>query len=67
MANQEPITLTKADKPVVCPICTHDRFRSREALLNTRGMSFFNLDWANKEATVYVCDRCGYCLWFLES
>jgi len=29
-------------------------------------MTFFNLDWANEEAGVYVCDQCGYCLWFLE-
>ncbi len=66
MKNKEPNILKKVGKTVTCPICGHDRFRSRGALLNTRGMTFFNLDWANKKAAIYVCDQCGYCLWFLE-
>jgi len=35
-------------------------------LLNTRGISFLGLDWANKVADNYVCDRCGYVHWFLQ-
>lgn len=66
MESKAPNTLTKAGKTVTCPICGYDRFHTREALLNTRGLTFFNLDWANKKAAVYVCDQCGHCLWFLE-
>jgi len=48
-----------------CPICQHDKFWSRESLLNTRAASFFDFDWANKAATNHVCDQCGHILWFL--
>ena len=30
-------------------------------------MSFFNLDWLNESADVYVCDRCGFLHWFLAA
>lgn len=35
--------------------------------MNTKGMTFFKLDWANKEAENYICDSCGYVYWFLPS
>lgn len=50
-----------------CVICKGTKFWTRETLMNTKGMSFFNLDWANKNATNYVCHHCGYVHWFLES
>lgn len=49
-----------------CPICKHTQFWSRETLMNTTGMSFFNLDWANRSAKNYVCNNCGYVYWFLQ-
>jgi predicted nucleic-acid-binding Zn-ribbon protein len=49
-----------------CLMCEHDQFWVRKTLMNTVGFSFFNLDWANKSATNYVCDKCGYVHWFLE-
>jgi uncharacterized protein YbaR (Trm112 family) len=58
--------VTKAGHRLVCPVCTHHLFWSRETLMNTRGASFFNLDWANKEATNYICGSCGYVYWFLD-
>ena len=62
----QPTELRKSGKIVSCPICGCAQFQSRNALLNTRGMTFLNLDWANHKAKVYVCDRCGHLLWFLE-
>jgi len=53
-------------KKLVCPICEEKKFWTRETLMNTAGMSFFNLDWANKRAINYVCDNCGYVYWFLN-
>jgi len=29
-------------------------------------MTFFGLDWANKEATNYICENCGYVMWFMD-
>jgi hypothetical protein len=44
---------------VTCPHCGGDRFEAREILLNTRGLTFFKLDWMNRSATALVCGRCG--------
>ncbi len=53
-------------KKLICPICGGDQFHEREALLNTRGMTFFKLDFMNKSATTVICAACGHILWFLE-
>ncbi len=49
-----------------CPICNNTRFWTRKSLLNTKGMTFLELDWANKQADNYICDSCGYVMWFLQ-
>lgn len=51
---------------LTCPICGRDRFWKRQTLLNTAGMTFLGIEWANKQAVNFVCDRCGYILWFLR-
>ncbi len=51
----------------VCPICSHKKFRERRTLMNTPGMTFFGLEWANKEADNFICEKCGYVLWFLNN
>jgi hypothetical protein len=38
---------------------------SRTAQLNTAGLSFFNLDWANRSAATLTCAMCGRIEWFL--
>ena len=35
--------------------CGHDRFDSRSAVVNTRGLTFFGLDWLDTGATVLAC------------
>jgi len=52
------------ERVLTCPVCGGDQFWQRETQLNTVGMSFMNLDWANKSALNYVCDDCGYMFWF---
>ena len=49
---------------LVCPVCGNDHFWSRETQLNTAGMTFLGLDWANVSAKNYVCSECGYMFWF---
>jgi hypothetical protein len=49
-----------------CTICKGKLFWTRQTLMNTVGMSFLNLDWANKNATNYICNNCGYVHWFLH-
>jgi hypothetical protein len=48
-----------------CPICQHDHFTMRRSLLNTRGLTLLDLDWANRRATNFVCAQCGHILWFI--
>ena len=48
-----------------CSICGHNEFWTRNTLMNTPGLTFFGLEWANKTAVNYVCNSCGYVLWFL--
>lgn len=54
-------------KSLSCVVCGHERFWERRTLMNTKGASFLGFDWANTEATNYVCDNCGYVHWFLAT
>lgn len=56
---------TVAAKAVTCGHCGHDRFVEGRAQLNTAGMSFLNLDWANRSAATLTCTNCGRIEWFL--
>lgn len=56
----------KRGQKLECIICKGTKFWTRETLMNTKGMSFLNLDWANKTATNYICNQCGYVHWFME-
>lgn len=57
---------TVADIPVTCAHCKHDHFVEGRAQLNTAGMTFFNLDWANRSAATLTCTACGRMEWFLS-
>lgn len=52
------------DIKVICIHCKHDKFEFGKALLNTRGMTFFDIEWLNEGATTLMCKRCGYIHWF---
>ena len=60
----EPQTYTVSDRPLKCPHCGGDHFHHRRILLNTRAMTFLDLDWLNAAADVYVCAQCGHLTWF---
>lgn len=50
-----------------CPVCQNSEFWTRKTLMNTPGLTFLNLEWANKLSTNYVCSNCGHVLWFLTN
>lgn len=54
-----------AGHPLVCSHCGGERFFRSEAQLNTAGMTFLNLDWANRTATIFECTACGRVEWFV--
>jgi len=63
-AKHEATTHEVQGHPLKCPICGYDRFWTRRTLMNTPGMTFLGVEWANKQAENYVCNRCGHILWF---
>jgi len=65
MSEHVPTQYDIAGKKLVCPVCDHDHFTIRHALLNTRATSFFGFDFLNKKAKNYVCLNCGHIMWFL--
>ena len=54
-------------KKIICPVCDNDLFENRDVLLNTPGMTFLGLDWANKTAIALICTKCGKIEWYLQS
>ncbi len=56
----------RAGKPVACSHCGGTGFEKSSALLNSRGLTFLDLDWANAEADLFICKRCGHIEWFAQ-
>ncbi len=61
-----PGAYSSAGKRISCPHCGMDRFAEGSAQLNTAGMTFLHLDWANKSATTLACTSCGRIQWFMQ-
>lgn len=34
--------------------------------MNTRGLTFLEMEWLNEEASVLICDNCTRIEWFAE-
>jgi hypothetical protein len=56
-----------SDRLVKCDICQGTKFWLSKAQLNTRAMTFFNLDWLNASSLILICSNCGAIQWFLKS
>ncbi|MGA8264004.1 MAG: hypothetical protein WB779_06140 [Ignavibacteriaceae bacterium] len=65
--NDVPAKYSVAGKAVICQHCANDRFTTRQAQLNTKGLTFLDLDWANPAADVLICANCGFLHWFFKS
>ena len=48
------------ERQLFCLVCEGASFGYREVLMNTSGMTFLDLDWANKNAHGIICRSCGY-------
>ena len=56
-----------AGRQVTCSHCGCTEFEQSHAQLNTAGLTFLDLDWANRSATIYICKNCGHIEWFLQA
>lgn len=62
---KEPQTIAVKGRELRCPVCNNAYFWTRQAQLNTAVATFFNLDWANKSASCFICSDCTHISWFL--
>jgi hypothetical protein len=66
--SNEAVSYTMSNKKIICSHCNNETFfQLPNILLNTPGITFFGLDWANKTASVLVCSNCSKLEWFLNS
>lgn len=61
----EPQTVAIKGHELKCQVCGNVNFWTKRVLLNTRLATFFDLDWANRSATCFVCSDCTHISWFL--
>ena len=57
---RKPVTATVGDHSVRCLVCGGEDFWNREIQLNTSGLEFLGMEWANASATGLICVECGY-------
>ena len=60
----EPERVEINGRALRCQHCGGETFFAREILMNTRGLTFLNLDWLNQSAATYECSGCGFIAWF---
>lgn len=51
---------------LACLVCGGRAFSHREIKLNTTGMTFMDLDWANRSGDGAICRACGFVHTFLD-
>jgi hypothetical protein len=54
MSESQRVSLPHGDS-LRCDTCRNDVFEEHRWKLQTTGMTFFDLDWANRDATCFVC------------
>jgi hypothetical protein len=54
------VTVGPQRAPLHRLVCRGQLFTDREIKLNTSGMEFLGLEWANRSGTALICDRCGF-------
>lgn len=64
---KKPLTPVRGGVELECKHCGSRRFAHRKGQLNTAVLSFFDLDWLNPSADVYVCKDCGFLHWFFAT
>lgn len=65
MGSDEGRRFWVGDHAVACGFCEHDLFHDREIQLNTAGLTFMGLDWANRSSVGLICTQCGYIMEFV--
>ena len=64
LAGDRPGKYAAGGRTIECEHCEQNRFIRGSAQLNTAGMSFLGLDWANQSAATLMCNNCGRIHWY---
>lgn len=51
---------------ISCSRCHGVTFFKKKIMMNTRGLTFLEMEWLNEEASVLICDNCTRIEWFAE-
>jgi hypothetical protein len=62
--NEPQVVPLPNGRNLVCDTCQNDRFEQYQWKLQTTGMTLMGLDWANRDATCFVCYACRRIHWF---
>jgi hypothetical protein len=54
------VTVGPERAPLYCLVCRGQLFSDREIKLNTSGMEFLGMEWANRSGTAIICDTCSF-------
>jgi len=49
-----------------CLACGGTKFSTRNVLLSTTGLTFIGMDWMNPSAAAYICEKCGYIMFYSQ-
>lgn len=60
MSKLSLVTVGPEQDPMLCLMCEASLFADQEIKLNTTGMEFLNLGWANSSGTALICADCGF-------
>ena len=64
MGKHPPRLVRIGDFPLACQFCSYQLFYDREVMLNTSGLTMFDLDWLNRSAVGLICAQCGHVMLF---
>lgn len=62
----EPLAADEPRLVLRCVVCGSGKMRSTTKLMNSRAMTFVDLDFLDDQAHCLICRRCGFVHWFLR-
>jgi hypothetical protein len=60
LIGRAPLAATINGQVFRCLVCQGGLFNTRSIKLNTAGMEFLDLGWANRTSLGVICDNCSY-------
>ncbi len=57
---RRPVRAAIGDFWITCQVCRGDLFRERGVMLNSVGLEFMRMAWADETARGLICWQCGY-------